>query len=64
MISQVYQHQQNLNVSVDPSLIVGTANTRHNGVVHRIQSENREQMNALEFNAYSHVAQLRLAHAQ
>ena len=64
LISQVYQHQQNLNVSVDASLLAKTANARHTEVVQRIHSENREQMNVMEFNAMSHVAQLRLQHAQ
>ena len=64
MINQVYQHQQNLNLSVDPSLLVETANARHSEVVQRLHSENREQMNAMELNAISHVAQLRLEQAK
>ena len=64
MINQVYQHQQNLNLSVDPSLLVETANARHNEVVQRLHSENREQMNAMQLNAISHVAQLRLEQAK
>ena len=64
LVSQVYQHQQNLNVSVDASLLAEAANARHTEVVQLIHSENREQMNAMELNAMSHVAQLRLEHAQ
>ena len=69
LVSQVYQRQQNLNVSnlnvsVDASLLAETANARHTEVVQRIHSKNREQMSAMELNAMSHVAQLRLEHAQ
>ena len=65
----LYQRQQNLNVSnlnvsVDASLLAETANARHTEVVQRIHSKNREQMSAMELNAMSHVAQLRLEHAQ
>ena len=39
MVSQVYQHQQNLDVSVDASLLGEAANARHTEVVQRIQSQ-------------------------
>ena len=36
LVSQVYQHQQSLNVSVDASLLAETANARHTEVVQRL----------------------------
>ncbi|CAE6914508.1 unnamed protein product [Symbiodinium sp. CCMP2592] len=64
VVNQLYQHQQNVLISADPALIMDTANARHAEAVRNIQSENREQILALETGAMSQVAQLRLEHAQ
>ncbi|CAE6914821.1 FCPE [Symbiodinium sp. CCMP2592] len=64
VVNQLYQHQQNVLISADPALIMDTANARHAEAVRNIQSENREQILALETGAMSQVAQLKLEHAQ